>query len=132
MKPFLCGVALFAAVIAFVVFNTLYLDTFLDRTEARFARFPSSRDAYLSADDEKIKAYAALLDGIGEDWEAHDTYLHMSMHHANDRAFHDAFLPAVAYFGSGSYDDFLASLATARDVLKHIRYNESLCLGNLL
>ena len=131
MKSLYFACILFVVVITVVVVDYFMLKNLLDYTENQLSEIPTTL-AELENQDEKEKIRIAdKLKNIEEKWQKKETFLGFSLKHNVAREFTGYIIPAISYFKSEEYPEFLASLLSAKDTAKHIRYDEDLKIGNL-
>ena len=132
MKTTVIAGILFLLVLVFLGVNFYMLNAIFDETLALFSTLPVSAEALEQASEEELTAISLRLNEIYGLWQKHETYLCFGLEHAASRSFLETYLPAMAYFEAKEYPAFLAQTRAARDIVKHLVFDESIRLGNIL
>ena len=132
MKTVITAAVMFLAVIVFVWVNFNVLNNFFDETNELLVGLPTTVEEVEGMDQAQLAGVNERLEKIHMGWKERETYISLSLEHSVSREFLNAFLPAVAYFNTRSYPEFLAQIKLARDTLEHLIFDESLKLGNIL
>ena len=131
MKSLYSACVLFSAVLILVFVDFFMLKSLLDYTEHELADIPSSLTELENLDKKEKVRIAEKLENVEKKWQKKETFLGFSLKHNVAREFTGYIIPAISYFKSEEYPEFLASLLSAKDTAKHIRYDEDLKIGNL-
>ncbi|MBO4343371.1 MAG: DUF4363 family protein [Clostridia bacterium] len=132
MKSLLTAVLLLAAVIIFVIFNAFFINRFFKETDALLLKLPQTAEEAENLSDSRKKESLLLLERISSEWESKEKYIFSVLEHQKASDFSEALLCAKEYFYGGEYADYAASLASLRNVLSHIVFDEGISFGNVL
>lgn len=131
MKSLVFALILFLTVLALVVTDFFILKELLDYTESELEKIPVTLNELENIEKKEKIRIAEALKNIEKRWQKKETFLGLSLKHTVSREFTGYIIPAISYFESEEYPEFLASLLSAKDTAKHIRYDEDLKIGNL-
>lgn len=131
MKTLIPSVILFLTVLAFIVTNTILLQSLFSDIEESLSYLPDTNDKISEMKAQDVEKYAKKLDDVSEKWKKWETYIYVTLEHDVSGEFYDNFLPAMKYFDSGDYPSYLSYLSTSKDILKQIKMNESFSFGTV-
>ncbi len=132
MRTVCIASVLFAAVLVFTGVNAGCLKGCFEETEALLDKLPTTTTALEQMEAGELRNVGKQLELILVRWKKHTLYFSLTMEHTAYRDFLNAFLLGQLYFEAGEYPAFLAQLGASREIIEHLRQDESIGIGTLL
>ena len=131
MKSLVISSVLFICVIILISTDYYMLESLIDETKKELETIPKNLTELEGLQKNEINKIEKALEKAENMWKKKETFLGLSLKHNVSREFTGQLIPAVSYFKSGEYPEFLALISSSLDTLEHISYDEGINLGNL-
>lgn len=131
MKSLVISSVLFICVIVLISTDYFMLDRLLNDTKKELELIPKNLSELEGLQKKEITEIEKALEKTEKMWKKKETFLGLSLKHNVSREFTGQLIPAISYFKSEEYPEFLALVSSALDTVEHISYDEGLNLGNL-
>ena len=132
MKSLVIAWILFISVIALVAADYIVLNNLIEDTKKELETIPGILTELEKSSKKEKSDIKKSLEKIENKWSDRETFLCLSLKHNVSREFMGYIVPAISYFKSKEYPEFLALIMSAKDTLDHISFDEGIKLGNLL